>query len=153
MNAITGLNRFEFICRVMAAPEVRYGQTGTPFCDLEVGIMKFVRGGAQKEVSVNVKIYGEQAEEIRETCIAGSRLFIEGEISVDEWKDKQTQQPRSKMVLSGSRVMFLDRRGEAPASAPPPAQSKPRTPWSNPSAPPAQQDLPPAKKEKDDVPF
>lgn len=156
---ISGLNRFEFICRLAAPVEVRYGQTGTPFTEVEVLISKFIAGGGQKDVRVKVKIYGEQAEQLKEMCVLGSRIFVEGEISVDEWTDKQTKQPRSKMVLSGNKVMCIDRRMEAPpsSSAPwPAARPSTSTPWSKPApaAPANQPKQPDLPAEKDDsVPF
>lgn len=148
-----GLNRFEFIGGVAATPELRYSPNGgLAVLELEVTIYKYVRGGGQKPVVVKVKFFGDSAEQIKESTVVGSRIFIEGEISVDEWSDKQTNQPRSKMVLNGNKFIFLDRRGEAAAPPPrPAAPARGNTPWSKPATPPAQPDLP--KSKEDDVPF
>lgn len=150
-----GLNRFQFICRVAADIELRYSPNGTAVVELECTIHKFVRGGGQKPVVVKVKLFGENAENVKHYCVKDSRIYIEGEISVDEWSDKQTQQPRSKMVLNGNQITFLDRRGEASSSASPSpaAPPKPKSPFPGSKTPPPAQPELPASKEEDNVPF
>ena len=86
----------------------------------------------------NVKAWGYLAERVERDFKKGSYVDIEGRIQTETWKDKQTNEDRSKKVINASDVDLLERRQKAPE------ESKTAS---------DQQAPPPAGEADDDLPF
>jgi single-strand DNA-binding protein len=66
--------------------------------------------GAEKEevTFIDVETWGKQAEVACQYLKKGSRLLVEGRLKLNTWDDKQTNQPRSQVVVVLESMTFLD---------------------------------------------
>lgn len=116
--------------------EVTYTPAGHPVLDFSVASnrrWKDAAGEKQEEVTFfNVRFWGKAAEVIAQYCGKGSPIFIDGYFKEEKWTDKQTQQPRSKMILVGENFQFLPRSSSNSNGSRPPARDE----YSDDPAPP-----------------
>ncbi|WP_242392139.1 single-stranded DNA-binding protein [Anaeromyxobacter oryzisoli] len=63
----------------------------------------------------DVEVWGKRAEACGEHLAKGSRVYVEGRIKTDFWKDKQSGDNRSRVKIVADQVTFLGRgaRGES----------------------------------------
>jgi len=151
-------------------PEMRHTKNGDPIVNFGLAINRSWKGedGAKKEevTFVDITAFGVQGETISKYVQKGRPLLVEGRLKLDQWEDKETGKPQSKLKVVLERFSFLDSKQEEEqetAPEPKPAahqltvkQSKPRykeTPFpkteSAPVAAPTQGGYGP----DDDVPF
>lgn len=62
---------------------------------------------------VDVTLWGRDAEVAGEYLTKGRSVLIEGRLSLDQWDDKATGQKRSKLKVTGERLVLCGGRGEA----------------------------------------
>jgi single-strand DNA-binding protein len=78
---------------------------------------------------LNVKTFGRLAERARDEVKKGTRVFLEGKLTVEAWDDKKTGEKRSKTVII---ALFLSVVASARASEasmdPAPARARERPP-------------------------
>jgi single-strand DNA-binding protein len=61
---------------------------------------KDAQGNWKEETTwVNVKTFGRLAERARDEVKKGTRVFLEGKLTVEAWDDKKTGEKRSKTVI------------------------------------------------------
>jgi len=122
-------------------PELRYTPTGTAVCSFGIAVNKRYKAadGSMKETVtfVDVDAFKKTAELVKQYLTKGRAAMIEGELRLDQWQDKQTGAPRSKLKVVAEKVHFLDPAGKsgqqaAPANEPPPPEDPPEQ-----QAPPA----------------
>ncbi|HYT61496.1 MAG TPA: single-stranded DNA-binding protein [Haliangiales bacterium] len=137
-------------------PELRYTPKGTAVAKLGLAVnrtWKTETGETKEDVLfIDIEAFSRQAETVGQYLKKGSPVLIEGRLRMDTWDDKQTNQKRSKILVTAENVRFLGsgqpREGGAtevsrsrPAASPPPNASS--------SEPVAEEPPPP----EDDVPF
>lgn len=57
---------------------------------------------------VDVKMFGKLAARVQRKCKVGSRIYVHGFLRTDEWKDKETQQTRSRLWLVAQNIESED---------------------------------------------
>lgn len=62
---------------------------------------------------VDVTLWGRDAEVAGEYLAKGRSVLIEGRLSLDTWDDKATGQKRSKLKVTGERMVMVGGKGEA----------------------------------------
>ena len=66
----------------------------------------------------DVEVWGKRAKACGENLARGSRVYVEGRIKTDIWKDKQSGEERSRVKIVAELVRFLGRGGRADAAQP-----------------------------------
>ena len=97
---------------------------------------------------IDIEAFSRQAETIGQYLKKGSPILVEGRLRMDTWDDKQTNQKRTKILVTAENVRFLgsgqSREGGAPVAA------RTKQPAAPPAAAPEAVEEPPPE---DDVPF
>jgi single-strand DNA-binding protein len=88
--------------------ELRYTPNGAAV--LDIGIAN--NDDKESTVFIDVTLWKKSAELVSQFCHKGSKVLIEGSLSVDTWDDRETGKKRSKMKVTGFRVEFLDKKPE-----------------------------------------
>jgi single-strand DNA-binding protein len=84
--------------------ELRYTPNGAAVLDL--GIAN--NDDKENTAFIDVTLWKKSAELVNQYCRKGSKILVEGSLSVDTWEDRETGKKRSKMKVTGFRVEFLD---------------------------------------------
>jgi single-strand DNA-binding protein len=96
-------------------PEVRFSQSGMAICKLGLAVNRRYQdqSGEWKEepTFVDVTIFGKRGEAFAKFHSKGKPAFIEGELRLDQWDDKQTGQKRSKLYVVGNNWEFVGSGG------------------------------------------
>ena len=66
----------------------------------------------------DVEVWGKRAKACGENLARGSRVYVEGRIKTDVWKDKQSGEERSRVKIVAELVRFLGRGGRGDAAQP-----------------------------------
>ncbi len=146
--------------------ELRYLPSGQALAKCGIATNRRYKdaSGAQKDETmfIDFTVWGRSAEVANQYLHKGSRVLLEGRLTLEQWTD-QNGQKRSRHSITVENLKMLDRKGENEA----PAQGgyrEPAAPSSQPSqaaytAPqkqqPAQpsQELPSIDIDEDDIPF
>jgi single-strand DNA-binding protein len=97
--------------------EVRYPGGASAVCDIGLAINRtwFDKASNQKKEEVtfvDVTLWGRDAEVAGEYLAKGRSVLIEGRLSLDQWDDKATGQKRSKLKVTGERMVMVGGKGE-----------------------------------------
>ena len=65
---------------------------------------------------VDVTLWGRQAEFACDNILRGDFVHVEGRLDTDRWTDPRTNQPRQKLVVTGSNVA-LQKKAPRPSVA------------------------------------
>jgi len=92
-------------------PEVRYTQGGMAICNLGIAVnrrFKDQTGNWKEEATfVDVTFFGKRGEAFAKYHDKGRPAFIEGELRLDQWEDKQSGEKRSKLYVVGNDWQFV----------------------------------------------
>jgi single-strand DNA-binding protein len=106
--------------------EMRATTAGTTIASFSIAVSesrKDFKGEWSEEVTwVNIKAFGKIAERAREQVRKGTRVFVEGRLTVETWDDKVTKEKRSKTVIVALYLSVVARASEA-SEAPTPART------------------------------
>ncbi len=97
-----GENFFSVTGNTGAEPELRFTASGLPVCNGRIAVNRRRKVGDQWENEANwfdFVMFGPVAENFASCVGKGQRVTLTGELSVDEWEDKETAAKRSKAVL------------------------------------------------------
>lgn len=108
------LNKVMIIGRLGRDPEIRYTQTGSPVCTLNIATDESYtdRDGNKVERTEwhRVSVFQRAAENCGQYLSKGSLVFVEGNLQTRKWQDQQGQD-RYTTEIRAQRVQFLDRKG------------------------------------------
>ncbi len=108
-------------------PELRYTQSNLAICKLGLAVnrrFKDSQSGEWREepTFVDVTIFGKRGEAFERYHKKGQSCFLEGELRLDTWEDKNTGQKRSKLYVVAENWEFVgggrEERGGYSRSAP-----------------------------------
>ena len=92
-------------------PEVRFTQGGMAICNLGLAVnrrFKDQTGNWKEEATfVDVTFFGKRGEAFAKFHDKGRPAFIEGELRLDQWEDKQSGEKRSKLYVVGNDWQFV----------------------------------------------
>ena len=92
-------------------PEVRFAQNGTAICKIGLAVNRRYQDAAgewkEEATFVDVTIFGKRGEAFAKFHAKGKPAFIEGELRLDTWDDKQSGQKRSKLYVVGNNWEFV----------------------------------------------
>ncbi len=108
------LNKVMIIGRLGRDPELRYSQSGSPVCTLNIATDESYtdRDGNRVDRAEwhRVVVFQKAAENCSQYLTKGSLVFIEGSLQTRKWQDQQGQD-RYTTEIKAQRVQFLDKRG------------------------------------------
>ena len=102
------MNSVNLIGNLVSDPEPHTGKSGTEVSNVRIAIQR--RGEDNGAVFTNVKAFGAQAAAVNEYCGKGDEVAIDGRLELDEWRDKETDEPRSRLYVVAERVEFLRKK-------------------------------------------
>lgn len=106
------LNSVYLIGRLVADPELRYTQKGTPVCDFRIACSRRYKiretGEWQEEtLFINIVAWQRQAETANDYLKKGSAVLIDGNLRSRQWETSQGDK-RSAIEVVARRIQFLD---------------------------------------------
>lgn len=114
-------NRVILIGNLTREPDLRYTPNNTAVTDLGLAVNRNYQDGSgewQEETAfVDVTVWGRQAENASQYLDKGSRVFIEGRLTFDQW-ESDAGENRSKLSVTAKKVEFLDGSGDGDGSQP-----------------------------------
>ena len=132
-------------------PELRFTPKGTAVAKLGLAVnraWKTETGETKEDVLfIDVEAFSRQAETIGQYLKKGSPILVEGRLRLDTWDDKQTNQKRTKILVTAENVKFLGSGQPREGGAPENARNRP------PAAPAPTASEPAEEPTSDDVPF
>lgn len=109
------LNKVIIAGNVTQDVEARTVGQGSVVANLSVALTegwKDKTSGQWKEFTtyVDVKVWGQQAENAAKYVKKGHKVLVEGKLKMEAWKDKTTGDNRSKMVVQADNVIYLTQK-------------------------------------------
>jgi len=96
-------------------PEVRFTPNGSPVCHFGLAVnrrYKTQEGDWREETTfVDLTMWGKRGEAFAKYHTKGKAAFIEGELRLDTWEDKNGGGKRSKLYVVANNWEFVDGRG------------------------------------------
>tara|TARA_Y100001934_G_scaffold268048_1_gene349503 strand:- start:1115 stop:1570 length:456 start_codon:yes stop_codon:yes gene_type:complete len=147
-------NRVFLMGNLTREVEVNYTQNQTPFTELGLAVnqpKKNSSGSWEEQTTFfDVSLFGESAEYARQTLGKGSPVMISGKLRLNRWNDKESGQPRQRLVVIGETIQLVADGQESPpmVDGPPPLVGGPESP-----PVPERPTPPPGRPVDDDLPF
>ncbi len=100
--------------------ELRYLPSGQALAKCGIATNRRFKdaGGMQKDETmfIDITVWGRSAEIANQYLRKGSRVLVEGRLTLEQWTD-QNGQRRSKHSVTVENLKMLDRKGENPGGA------------------------------------
>ena len=115
------LNKVMIIGRLGRDPELRYSQSGSPVCTLNIATDESYTDNSGQKVEKaewhRIVVFQKAAENCSQYLAKGSLVFIEGKLETRKWQAQQGQD-RFVTEIKAQRVQFLDKKdGGKPSSS------------------------------------
>jgi single-strand DNA-binding protein len=138
--------------RVTRGVELKYTQSGMAVVELGLAMNEKRKNAAgewvDEAVFVDVTLWGKTAELCGEHVQKGQQILIEGRLKLDTWNDRNTGEKRSKLKVTGDRLVFTGSKRDSGSA--PPADDGYRPNAASPNPPAAQYDEPPRAASNDE---
>jgi single-strand DNA-binding protein len=109
---MSDLNRVFLMGNLTGDPvmkEIGNGRTVTDFSIALNRVWNGSDGETKKDVAfVDCSIFGRKAEIVNEYFSKGRKIFVEGRLKLDKWKDKNTQKNMQKIMVIVEEFHFVD---------------------------------------------
>lgn len=111
-----GVNKVILIGNLGKDPEVRFSPSGGAICNITIATTETWKDkatGEQKEKTEwhKVVLYRKLGELAGQYLKTGSKVYIEGSLQTNKWKDKSGQDRYTTEVVA-KEIQFLDSKGE-----------------------------------------
>ena len=113
------MNTVSLIGRLTADPEMRYLESGKAIASFSIAITRT----RDESDFFDVQAWDKTAEVIVQYCKKGSQIGIEGRLKQERWKDRDSGNNRSKVIIVANRIELIGARETAAA---PSASAAPR---------------------------
>jgi single-strand DNA-binding protein len=96
---------------VVRSPELSITVNGNPFCRFRFAS---ARPGRRGEASApdadffDVEVWGRQAENLCDTCVAGDRVLVAGRVRYNEWEDTEGARRSRHVVMADIVALTLE---------------------------------------------
>lgn len=124
-NKMPSFNKVILAGNLTREPETRYTPKGTAICQIGLAVNRVwtSESGEKKEAVtfVDCKAFGKSAETLAQYVKKGHPLLVEGRLHLEQWEDKETEEPRQKLSVVIESFQFLkgaDKGATKPAAAP-----------------------------------
>jgi len=123
--------------RVGRNAELKYLKDGVALCEFSVAVSKKTgRGDERKEKTTWFKctVWRDRAETAADIIRKGAQILVAGEVDVEAYIDKKTNEPRASLTITVGTFQLLSPKAEndendeehAPAATAPPADHQQR---------------------------
>jgi len=138
--------------------EIRYGQSGNAIANTGIAVSKKFKkqDGTQGEkvLFVDLTFYSRSAEIANQYLRKGSHILVDGELSLDQWDNKQSGQKRSKHKVDVREMQMLGTKQDNQSIQ---QNNQPQTYQAPPSQPATTQDqqgtIPSIDINEEEIPF
>jgi single-strand DNA-binding protein len=103
------MNSVNLIGRLTADPEVRYLESGKAIATFSIAITRT----RDESDFFDVQAWEKTADVVSQYCKKGSQIGIEGRLRQERWQDRETQKPRSKVIVIANRIELLGSKDSA----------------------------------------
>jgi single-strand DNA-binding protein len=135
------INKVTLAGRLTRDPEIKYTPSGTAIADFSLAVTRYYKNNAGESVDetdfIDVTAFGRSDEIIGKHLKKASPVYVEGRLKLDQWTDKQSGQPRSKLRVVAESMQFVGPRPQTQGSAvvaSPDRRPGPTVPASTPAA-------------------
>ena len=80
-------------------PELRQTANGTSVCTFSVAMNEHQKDGTNRVSFVECQAFSKSAENIAKYFKKGQQIIVEGRLQQQTWKDKKTNENRSKLIV------------------------------------------------------
>jgi single-strand DNA-binding protein len=112
---MSSYNKVILMGNLTRKPELRFTPGGMAICKIGLAVnrrFKDQSGNWKEEPTfVDVTIFGKRGEAFAKYHDKGKPAFIEGELRLDQWEDKQSGEKRSKLHVVGNEWQFVGAGG------------------------------------------
>lgn len=113
-----GVNKVILIGNLGADPETRYTASGSAVCNVRMATSRSWRDRNTNEMREEtewhrVVLFGRLGEIAGEYLRKGARIYIEGRIRTNQWKDQQGQDRYTTEIVAEEMQMLDTRSGDA----------------------------------------
>ena len=112
----TIINQANLTGRVGQDPEVLYFESGSVLAKFSLAVRRPTKNSDQPDW-FDLTAWGKIAEVAANYVRTGSLIGITGELKMDEWVDKQTGLPRSKLFVQVHQLELLGDKRNSEASS------------------------------------
>ena len=122
-NRIAQFNTVHLTGRVGNEPEPRYFDDGKVVVNLSLASRRKyhylerkardIKSGDEETDWYGLELWGQTAEYVSKYVDKGSRVGVIGTLQIDEWKDKETGEPRSRAKVIVREFDLLETKAEA----------------------------------------
>ncbi len=143
--------------------ELRYLPSGQALAKCGIATNRRYKdaSGVQKDETmfIDFTVWGRSAEVANQYLHKGSRVLLEGRLTLEQWTD-QSGQKRSRHSITVENLKMLDRKGENEiqpqggyGKTAPESQPQQHSSYSTPQTKQPSQELPSIDIDEDDIPF
>ena len=109
---MASFNRVILMGNLTRDPEIRFTNSGMAVCNLSLAVNRRVKDQQTEEwreevTFVDVTIFGKRGEAFAKFHTKGKPAFVEGELRLDTWEDKNGGGKRSKLYVVGNNWEFV----------------------------------------------
>jgi single-strand DNA-binding protein len=129
---MASINRLSLLGHIGMDPEIVYMPSGDPLAKFSLATTetwKDKQGDRQEKTTWHrVEVWGKTAEIVRDYCAKGKQVYLEGQMTYEEYTGKDGEKktsakvklsgPRSVLVLLGGGERGTTKRSEQPKSEP-----------------------------------
>lgn len=124
-------NFVEFVGNLCKDPKVKYLPSGKPLTELEIAVSRdYKKKGSdewtkQPALYLSVKLWDDHGSRLA-GVMKGRKVHVTGKMDVENWTDKESGKPRSKMVMTAYELDIADHKGKFPIGGPVPHTAETR---------------------------
>jgi single-strand DNA-binding protein len=112
---MASFNKVILMGNLTADPTLRYTPNKAAVCNFTLAINRKYKspdGTLKDDVCfVDCAAWNKVAENIQKFVGKGRPLFVEGRLTLNKWKDKETGKQRSKLTVTVDSFQFIDSSG------------------------------------------
>ena len=100
-------NNVSIAGNLVADPELRYTKGGAAISSLRVAVnRRWNKDGEWEEETsfFDVTVWSEMGEHVSESLSTGNRVVVTGRLEEQKWEDKESGEPRRKIVVIADEV-------------------------------------------------
>lgn len=114
-------NKWRFIGRLGADPEINYLTTGQSVCNARLLVNRpgQKRDDGQQPYGFKLAVWGEKSQAFADAARKGDLVSVEGRVKQETWTDRNTGEQRSGVVVSVDAFEVLAKPGATTTQASP----------------------------------
>ena len=106
------LNKVMLVGNLTRDPDIRYTAKGNAMADFSIAMNRTFSNEAgertQETTFISVIAWNRSAELARDYFSKGRKIYVEGRLQQDSWKDKRTGEMRHKLRVVAERLDFAE---------------------------------------------